>query len=297
MCKSRDLNRKNWRCTHLIGQEAARVVAEHDTTRPLFLYVPFNAVHSPHQVPAKYKQPYKDLPEPRRTYAGMLAALDEEVGRIKAAIDAKGLADKTLIVFSSDNGGANPGKVTSNGPLRGAKGTLFEGGTRVAAFATWPGHIPAGSTVNAPLHIVDLYPTLLKLAGAKLDQEKPLDGRDAWQAIAAGGPSPHDAILLNATPNNGAIRVGDWKLIVGRPVGAGGGGGEPAPNPDSQAAGPFLFNLADDPNEKQNLAAKNPAKVAELRARYDALAAQAVPPKAAPIAPGFRSPRVWGQPD
>lgn len=284
--------------THLIAKEAVRVVAEHDPTRPLFLYVPFNAVHAPHQVPDRYKEPYKDLPEPRRTYAGMLAALDEAVGQIKAALDRKGLAENTLIVFSSDNGGPNPGKVTSNGPLRGAKATLFEGGTRVAAFATWPGHIPAGSTVNAPLHIVDLYPTFLKLAGAKLDQATPLDGRDAWAAIAEGGPSPHDAILLNTTPRNGAIRVGDWKLIVGRP-GGGGEDGEPAPDADADAESGrvLLFNLADDPYEKLDLAAKRPEKVAELRARYDALAAQAVPPRAAPKAPGFRSPRVWGQAD
>ncbi|OJW24723.1 MAG: arylsulfatase [Planctomycetales bacterium 71-10] len=281
--------------THLIAKEAARVVAEHDPARPLFLYVPFNAVHAPHQVPAKYKEPYKDLPEPRRTYAGMLAALDEGVGEIKAALDRKGLAENTLIVFSSDNGGPNPGKVTSNGPLRGAKGTLFEGGTRVAAFATWPGHIPAGSTVNVPLHIVDLYPTFLKLAGAKLDQATPLDGRDAWAAISRGGPSPHDAILLNTTPRNGAIRVGAWKLIVGRP--GGGEDGEPAPGADAESGRVLLFNLADDPNEKHDLAAKHPEKVAELRARYDALAAQAVPPRAAPKAPGFRSPRVWGQAD
>lgn len=282
--------------THLVAKEAARLVAEHDPARPLFLYVPFNAVHAPHQVPEKYKEPYKDLPEPRRTYAGMLAALDEGVGEIKAAIDAKGLAENTLIVFSSDNGGPNPGKVTSNGPLRGAKGTLFEGGTRVAAFATWPGRIPAGSTVNAPLHIVDLYPTFLKLAGAKLDQAHPLDGRDAWAAIARGGPSPHDAILLNATPRNGAIRVGDWKLIVGRPAG-GGEDGQPTPDADTESGRVLLFNLADDPNEKNDLAAKHPEKVAELRTRYEALAAQAVPPRAAPKAPGFRSPRVWGQAD
>ena len=289
-------NRDEGYSTHLIGQEAARLVSEHDPARPFFLYVPFNAVHTPHQVPAKYKEPYKDLPEPRRTYAGMLAALDEAVGRIQAAIEAKGIGKDTLVVFSSDNGGPNPGKVTSNGPLRGAKGTLFEGGTRVAAFATWPGRIPAGSTVNAPLHIVDLYPTFLKLAGAKLDQAAPLDGRDAWAAISEGGPSPHDAILLNATPRNGAIRVGDWKLIVGRPAGVG-EDGEPAPVADAETGRVLLFNLAEDPNEKRDLAAKHPEKVAELRARYDALAAQAVPPRAAPKAPGFRSPRVWGQAD
>jgi len=286
--------------THLIGREAARVIADHATDRPLFLYVPFNAVHGPHQVPPRYKKPYADLKEPRRTYAGMLAAMDEEVGRILGAIEQKGIAEKTLVVFSSDNGGPAPGRVTSNGPLRGSKGTLFEGGVRVAACAAWPGKIKAGSVVEAPLHIVDLFPTFLKLAGATLDQPLPLDGRDAWAAIADGAASPHDAILLNSTPRNGAIRVGDWKLIVGQPVGGGeddDGPGADAPGADPTPGRAMLFNLADDPNEEHDLAAKHPEKVAELRAKYDALAAQAIPPKAAPKAPGFRSPRVWGQPD
>ncbi|WP_337175926.1 arylsulfatase [Paludisphaera sp.] len=273
--------------THLIAQEAARVIAERDAARPLFLYVPFNAVHAPHQVPARYKAPYKDLPEPRRSYAGMTAALDEAVGTIAEAIDAAGLREDTLIVFSSDNGGPNPGTVSSNGPLRGAKGSLFEGGTRVAAFATWPGRIPAGTTVDAPLHIADLYPTFLKLAGATLEQPKPLDGRDAWEAIAAGGPPPRDEILLNATPGGGAIRVGVWKLILQRP--------------DRDAGSPraLLFNLAEDPNERDDLAADRPEKVAELKARYDALAAEAVPPQVSGGTPpaGYRAPRVWGQAD
>ncbi|MDG3003836.1 arylsulfatase B [Paludisphaera mucosa] len=285
--------------THLLAGEAVRVIAEHDVARPLFLYVPFNGVHAPHQVPDRYKEPYSTLAEPRRTYAGMLAAVDEAVGQIAGAIAKKGIGDHTLIVFSSDNGGPNPGRVTSNGPLRGAKATLFEGGVRVAAFANWPGRIKPGSVVNAPLHIVDLYPTFLKLAGASTDQSLPLDGRDAWSAIVEGKASPHDAILLNATQTNGAIRVGDWKLIVGRPGGPGEAeaDGAPAPAVPADAGRVLLFNLAEDPYEKRDLAASQPAKVAELRARYDALAAQAVPPRAAPKPPGFRSPRVWGQSD
>ncbi|WP_165250756.1 arylsulfatase B [Paludisphaera soli] len=294
-------NRDAGYSTHLIGREAVRVIEEHDAAKPLFLYVPFNAVHAPHQVPARYKEPYAGLKEPRRTYAGMLAAMDEEVGRIAGAVEKKGIGGNTLIVFSSDNGGPAPGRVTSNGPLRGSKGTLFEGGVRVAAFATWPGRIRAGSVVDAPLHIVDLYPTFLKLAGATAEQPTPLDGRDAWPTIAEGKASPHDAILLNTTPRNGALRAGDWKLIVGPPGGGGGDGdeGDAEIRPAAGAAADrvMLFNLADDPNEKVDLAAKRPEKVAELRAAYEALAVQAVPPRAAPKPPGFRSPRVWGQAD
>src|SRR4051794_11089559 len=200
--------------THLIAREAARLVTAHDPARPLFLYVPFNAVHAPHQVPDSYKAPYAALKEPRRTYAGMVAAMDEAVGQVVAAIDRKRMRANTLFFFSSDNGGPAPGRVTSNGPLRAGKATLYEGGVRVPAFATWEGQIKPGTVVDAPLHMVDLYPTLLTLAGVSLAQTLPLDGRDAWPAIVEGAKSPHDEILLNATPTSGALRVGDWKLVL-----------------------------------------------------------------------------------
>jgi arylsulfatase A-like enzyme len=276
--------------THLLAREATRIVAEHDPVRPLFLYVPFNAVHAPHQVPESYKAPYASLPEPRRTYAGMLAAMDEAVGQVVAAIDRKGMRPNTLFLFSSDNGGPAPGRVTSNGPLRAQKATVYEGGVRVPAFATWEGHIRPGSVVDAPLHIVDWYSTLSGLAGAPLAQTLPLDGRDAWPAITQGAPSPHDAILLNAAPNWGAIRMGDWKLVIN--------GFRNSAETDAQALGREtveLFNLAADPNEKNNLAAENPAKVKELRARYDAFARGAVPPKFRPRAAEFQAPKVWGE--
>ncbi len=264
--------------THLLAREAVRLIAAQKADKPLFLYVPFNAVHAPHQVPARYTQPYDKRQGVRRIYAGMVAALDEAVGQIVAAVAKRGATRDTLFIFSSDNGGPQPGRVTSNGPLRGAKGTLYEGGTRVPAFATWEGHIKAGTVVSAPLHVVDWYPTLVKLAGGSLKQKLPLDGRDAWPAITAGAPSPHREILLNAEPKGGAIRVGDWKLIV-KPRKA------------------ELFNLAADPNEKKDLAADNPARVKELRARYEALAREAVPPRVSGPRRGFKAPRVWGEPD
>jgi arylsulfatase A-like enzyme len=291
--------------TRLMAREAVRILARHDATKPLFLYVPFNAVHSPFQAPERYCRPYAGLKRPRRTYAGMVAALDEAVGQIVDQLEASGLRDNTLIIFHSDNGGPAPGVVTSNGPLRAGKATLYEGGVRVAAFAAWPGHIPAGSVVNAPLHVVDWYPTLLGLAGASLEQKLPLDGKNAWPALSADKPSPHEEILLNATPTAGALRVGDWKLVIngtrehndgpdpatGRIAGFFGGDGR------ADAPGDVieLFNIARDPYERANLAASQPGQVERLRVRYDALARQAVRPKAAPPAPGYRPPQVWGE--
>lgn len=289
--------------TFLIAREAERLIKEQPKGKPLFLYVPFNAPHSPFQVPEEYKEPYAKIPEPRRTYAGMLAAMDEAVGRILAALDEKGIRENTLIVFSSDNGGDEPGKVASNGPLRGGKFTLYEGGVRVCAAVAWPGHIRPGTTVSEPVHMVDWYPTLLNLAGASLDQKLPLDGLDIWPTISEGKLSPHDEILLNAEPNRGAIRMGDWKLVLDGAT-ARGEQATPAKKTNGNKPGTRkavhrieLFNLADDPNEQRNLASEQQAKAKALRARYEALAAQAEPPLNKPMKRGFKVPNIWGEPE
>jgi arylsulfatase A-like enzyme len=280
--------------TGLLGEDAVRFINENAGRKPFFLYVPFNAVHAPHQVPDKYKETYANLPEPRRTYAGMLAAMDEAIGRIVAALTEKGLRRDTIIIFSSDNGGPQPGRVTDNGPFRAGKGTLYEGGVRVAACVAWDGRIKPGTVVDHPLHAVDWYPTLLNLAGLSLTQKLPLDGRDAWPTITEDKASPHTEILLNASPNTGAIRAGDWKLVLNGFVGAGEDDGARSPV-EGKRESVELFNLADDPYEKKNLAESNPAKVKELRARYDRLAEQAMPPKIKPRPANFKSPKVWGE--
>jgi arylsulfatase A-like enzyme len=311
------VNRDEGYSTHLIAAEAVKRIAKRDAKKPLFLYVPFNAVHGPHQVPEKYKAPYGALKEPRRTYAGMMAAMDEAIGQILDALAANKMRENTLVLFTSDNGGAAPGSVTNNGPLRGGKGGLNEGGVRVAACAAWPGAIPAGGTVTQPLHAVDVYPTVLKLAGADAKQKLPVDGMDAWATISAGAAMPRRAILLNATPANGAIRSGDWKLIIDDRAGVTGAGADEAEGENAKSgsarrqarqfatatadgigasATMKLFNLAQDPGEDKDVAAEHPEKVKELRAAYDQLAAQAVPPKGgAPRPADFKAPAVWGE--
>jgi len=248
--------------TNLLAEEACRRIREKQPDKPLFLYLPFNAVHSPHQVPDRYLKPYANLTGVRRIYAGMVAAMDEGVGQVVEALDEKGLRDNTLIIFSSDNGGARPGKVTDNGPLRAGKGTIFEGGVRVCAFVTWPGHIPAGKVIKEPLHGVDWYPTLVRLAGGSLDQALPLDGQDIWPVLTEGAPSPHDALLLcGMAPGRAAIRKDNWKLLLG----AGG--------PEVQ-----LYDLEADIGETTNLAAEQPEKVKELNTLLDGWLGTAVPP-------------------
>ena len=258
--------------THLIAREAVQRIRAKKSGQPLFLYVAFNAPHDPHQVPDSYLAPYAHLEGVRRIYAGMLAAMDEAVGQILTALDQAGLRENTLVIFSSDNGGPHPGKVTSNGPLRAGKGTLYEGGIRVCASARWPGHITAGSVIHEPLHIVDWFPTLLKLAGAPAAQPLPVDGRDLWPVLTRGAKSPHEALLLCSTqPGVAAVRAGDWKLHVGA--------GEKKNSGQIE-----LYNLATDLGETTNLAATHPEKVRELRAQFDRAQKTAVPSGEKPVA-------------
>ncbi len=281
--------------THLLAKDAGKFVNENAGKKPFFMYVPFNAVHAPHQVPEEYMKPYAGtLKGERLKYAGMLAAMDEAVGEIVDAVEKAGVRKNTLFVFSSDNGGPQPGVVTDNGKYRAGKATLYEGGVRVAAFATWNGHIKAGSTITEPLHMVDWYPTLLKLSGAKVSQKLAVDGLDIWPTLTQGKPSPHDAILINTTPNNGAVRAGDWKLVVKNgpddPD-----GGEPKKKDGKESV--ELFNLKDDPYEKTNLADKQAEKVKELKTTLTGFAKQAVAPKAKPKPKDFVTPKVWGEKD
>jgi arylsulfatase A-like enzyme len=260
--------------THLVAREACRTIENNDKKKPLFLYVPFNGVHSPFQAPEQYTKAYLNLEGNRQKLAGMLAAVDEAVGQIMASLKKAGMLENTLIVFSSDNGGPPPG---NNAPLRDFKGTIYEGGTRAAAFACWPGQIPAGKKISGAMHMIDWYPTLVTLAGGSLKQALPIDGKNVWPMITKGEPSPHKAILSVSTRgiSQAAIRMGDWKLIVAGGIEAADGTAQKQPKKYEPIS---LFNLADDPGESRNLASMYPDKVAELRKELTLLLKEAVAP-------------------
>ena len=277
--------------TTLVGEHAAKFVQDNAGQKPFFLYVPFNAVHGPYQPPKDGVDAYPNLKGVRQNYAAMLTATDDAIGAIVKAVEDAGMRDNTLFVFSSDNGGPEPGRITDNGPYRGGKGGLYEGGVRVAAFATWDGHIPAGSTVTEPIHIVDWRPTLQKLCGAPASGEASMDGLDVWPTLSAGAASPHDVILLNTTPQVGAVRAGDWKLIMHQNEAH----GQQAATGRRGTKSMELFNLRDDPYEKSNLAKERPEKVKELRQSLAKFAEEAVPPKAGPEPESFVVPAVWGE--
>lgn len=261
--------------TQLLGQDAARLIEAHDPETPLYLYLAFNAPHTPYQAPQEYIDRYPEIEEPtRRIYAGMITCLDDEIGRVVAALEKKGIRENTLIVFHSDNGGtknamfagvmADMSKVKipcDNGPYRDGKASLFEGGTRVCAFANWPGKIEPGE-VGGLVHGVDLFTTFAALAGASTAGCKPLDGLDVWDTISTGAASPREEIVYNVEPFRGAVRQGDWKLIWRSLL------------PSSVD----LYHLAEDPSEENNLAARHPEKVAAMKERLDSMAREAVKP-------------------
>jgi arylsulfatase A-like enzyme len=261
--------------TQLLGEDAVKYIHAQDPAKPFYLYLTFNAPHTPYQAPKEYIDRYQNIEDPtRRIYAGMVSCLDDEIGRVVAALDKKGIRDNTLILFHSDNGGtknpmfagvmADMSKVKipcDNGPYRDGKGALFEGGTRVCALANWSGHIQP-KAVDGLIHAVDFYPTLAKLAGASTAKCKPLDGMDVWPAISEGAASPRTEIVYNIEPFRGAVRQGDWKLIWRTPL------------PSSVD----LYNLAQDPSEQHNLASNHPEKVAALQQRLNELAKDAAKP-------------------
>ena len=264
--------------THLIAKEACRLITAKDKTKPIFLYVPFNGVHSPMQVPDSYLQPYPGMSGPRQKLAGMLAAVDEAIGQIVESLETAGLRENTLIVFSSDNGGPRPGK---NTPLRDFKGSIYEGGVRGCAFANWPGKIPAGQRIKEPMHVIDWYPTLVKLAEGSLDQKLPIDGMDVWPMLTTQAASPHNAILSVQSPTKAAVRMGDWKLISQAPsVNAPARAARAKTRVKNRQQGAEtiqLYNLATDIGEATNLAEKDPERVATMKAMLDVLLKDAVP--------------------
>lgn len=258
--------------TTLLGDDAVRVVDSQDASKPFFLYLAFNAPHTPYQVPEADLAPYGDIKDPnRRAYAAMVTAMDTQIGRVLDALKEKGLRDNTLIIFHSDNGGvrtaAFAGQIetggdlpASNGPLRDGKGSLYEGGTRVGAVVNWPGHVPAGE-VHGLVHVVDMLPTIADVAGASTEGTLPLDGVDQWPTIAEGKPSPRTGFPYNVEMFRGGVRDGDWKLVWKTPL----------------PASLELFDLSKDPDEKTNVAAEHPETVERLKGEVETLADQMKP--------------------
>lgn len=254
--------------TDAFGEEAAAFVErQKDSTKPFFLYLAFNAVHSPLQATEKYGSRFAHIADKqRRTYAAMLSAMDDAIGRVLTKLSATGKLNHTLVVFTNDNGGPttrNAVNGSRNTPLRGSKCETFEGGIRVPLLIQWPGVIEPGTTYRQPVISFDISATSLAAAGADASQ---IDGIDLLPFLTAKQTgSPHAALFWRSRTmsNNYGARQGDWKFVHSTE-------GDAAPGPKQMPARDMLFNLASDISEQHDLAAEQPDKLAALKKLYEA---------------------------
>lgn len=258
--------------TDLITADAVRVInARH--TGPFFLYVAYSVPHYPLKEPETWLAMYPDIEEAsRRWFAASVTHMDDGIGKIVNALDKTGLREDTLLVFVSDNGGQKSWQsqtqyrgryaqlphtiLGDNRPLRGWKGDCYEGGIRVPGFVNWPVKISAGRIAD-PVHIVDWMPTLCRLTGSDPERELPWDGQDIWPMIEGKEEQAPDRVFYWKTPNASAVRRGDWKLIVSR-----------------KSGNTELFNLANDPYEKTDLAQQESERVLTLKSLLKQLASR-----------------------
>ncbi len=252
--------------TDAIAREAISFIQRHQR-EPFFLYVPFNAVHTPLQAPADRLERFASIAgDRRRTYAGMLAAMDEAVGGVLGALRSAGLEENTLIFFFNDNGGPTMLGTTINGsrnaPLRGSKRTTLEGGIRVPFVMHWKGRIPKGHVFDQPIIQLDILPTALAAAGIVPRAEWKLDGVNLLPHLTGEIKSaPHENLYWRFGDQM-ALRQGPWKIVSYDPAADA--------KPTNTRREVHLYNLATDVGEAHDLTAEHPEKVTELKALWQA---------------------------
>lgn len=308
--------------TYVYIKRAQDIISSHPKSLPLYMYLPFQNAHGPTESPQRFHDMYANLSLPayRNQIQACITALDEGVGNLTNSLRVAGLWENTIIVFQSDNGGDTGGQGAgmNNYPLRGTKWTHWEGGTRVVAFISGP-LIPTsrrGSKYSGMVHSTDWRPTFASLAQIEPDNSGPypLDGHDVWDAIMSDGPSPRNEVVhqvlyknivnqscspLNIILKSGhlthcgaAIRIGQWKLMLGYPgwpdkvfplpTGPNPNVTEPRLNSSTDysklpCSEGCLFDVESDPSETHDVYAQNPSIVAKLKARLDVLSKEGLP--------------------
>jgi arylsulfatase A-like enzyme len=300
----------------LLADEASRWIRERDRERPFFLYMPFIAPHTPLDAPEDLKQKYADLdddreparsnntdrtrriakllrrPSARPMYAAVVDAMDQAIGRVLQTLDDEDLAENTIVLFFSDNGGAAYALGgADNVPLRGGKGETFEGGIRVVSLLRWPAQLEGGTRMDQIMSVMDVFPTLAAAAGVEPRNERTLGGRDMWPAIQRGEKIPLDGYLYFAseTPIRGSFALtafdDEWKLVQ-----------EVRQTLLSAEVSNHLFRIRDDPYERNDLAAAHPDVVADLSEaihRWRLLYPVSGTRSELVAPPGWRAPRDW----
>jgi arylsulfatase A-like enzyme len=224
--------------THAFAREAVDYIRRH-SDEPFFLYLAYNAVHLPMEAPAEYIDRFAHIENPQRgTYAAMLSAMDDGIGEVRKALRDEGLEENTLVFFMSDNGGAARNS-SDNRPLHGHKGQVYDGGIRVPFLVCWPGVIPAGRTYSRPVIALDVLPTAAAAGGARVPDDRVIDGVNLLPFLDGDAGTPHDYLFWRHRRGR-ASRHGNWKIVI----------------PDEGV--PELYDLASDIGEEKNLSDERP---------------------------------------
>jgi len=302
--------------TFLLADEVERYIRERDKTKPFFVYMPFLAPHTPLDAPDELVEKYKDIntnlkparskhtdntrrnaemmgrPSARPMYAAVVDGMDQAIGQVLQTLDDEGIADDTIVLFMSDNGGAAYSiGGADNVPLRGGKGEVFEGGIRAVSVVRWPGRIPGRKKMTDIMTVMDVLPTLAEASSVEVRNSFPLDGTSLWSSISEGKPAPREDYIFFAseTPNYGQFNLtifnDEWKLIQ-----------ELEQDQLTTEKVTHLYKISEDPYEYNNLAGQYPDVVADLskkirdwRAIYpiNGTRSKLMPP------PGWRAPKDW----
>lgn len=269
--RGREVQHLDGYATDLFADEAIAFMKRHEK-QPWFLYLAFNAVHTPLEIEQKYgdRVPASITDRARRGYLSLLVGLDDAIGRVREHLRSTGQDKNTLVFFLSDNGGpgrspflaANTG---INTPLRGTKGQTLEGGIHVPFFVSWPGHLPAGTTFEAPVSALDILPTACALAGAKTPED--IDGVNLLPSLEGKTTTPPHEALFWRFGEQKAVRQGKWKLVDWRDFSA------------KKYSGWQLYDLSSDLSEEHDLASQHPDIVAQLTQRWEAWNARNMAPR------------------
>ncbi|MBW1882526.1 MAG: sulfatase-like hydrolase/transferase [Deltaproteobacteria bacterium] len=302
--------------TFTMAKEASRWIRERDTSRPFFLYVPFIAPHTPLDAPEDLQAKYADFeddrpparseftdssrrmsrlllqPSARPMYAAVVDAMDQAIGQILDAVEDEGVRENTIVLFLSDNGGAAYASGgANNAPFRGGKGETFEGGIRVVALMRWPNRIEPGTKVEDIVSVMDVFPTLAAAAGIEPGNDRKLDGRNLWSALDNGERFSRDRKLFFAAEMTvpGTLMTttfdDEWKLVQ-----------RIVQTQLTTEVTNHLFRIAEDPYERNNLAARHPKLVADLSeeiVRWRAIHPIGGTPRGIAPPPGWRAPLDW----
>ena len=280
----------------MIGRQAANFIIESSTDKPFLLYVPFNAPHNPLQAKAGDIEKYtKVKDQKRRVYAAMVDSMDQAIGLVLVALEQKKVADNTFVLFFSDNGAVSVG---NNRPWRSGKGSVYEGGVRTPALVRWPdGGLSGGGKVDAMMGMIDVYPTLKRLAGVTSKDPNELDGFDMLDVMRGKKPAPKRdwfSYIAQGRPEQMALCDDTWKLVVTNGsvldvnLEEDGVGGEKTPKVE-------LFRIDRDPSESKNLLMVYPDVAAVMLKRLQAFRRLKIDgiPNYREGRQGFRAPKDW----